>query len=219
MVSKVYFIIGILSLCTGLLVPFLARYVPRRWVYVTGASCFVAGSLLAINGTPATTVAGLLLTSIATVTTFVCFNAYVLDYIAKIELGRCETSRMFYSAAGWTLGPALGVILLRWWEPAPFLVAATASFVMMVMFLIMRMGNGTVDHQKPRCSHQPAGVFATICSAAAAGRGMAVRGHPVLRLVGLCGRTCRFMRSSPDWGISWAGLHCRYRTQPCSLHR
>jgi MFS transporter, ACDE family, multidrug resistance protein len=158
-VSKVYFVIGILSLCTGLLVPFLARYVPRRWVYSAGASCFVIGSLLAINGSPSAIVAGLLLTSIATVTTFVCFNAYVLDYIAKIELGRCETSRMFYSAAGWTLGPALGVILLRWWEPAPFLVAATASFVMLVMFLIMRMGNGRLITKSRAAPTNPLGYL------------------------------------------------------------
>lgn len=158
-VSKTYFIIGILSLCAGLLVPFLARYLPRRYVYLGGASCFVAGSLLAINGTPAMVVAGLLLTTISTVTTFVCFNAYVLDYIAKVELGRCETSRMFYSAAGWTLGPVLGVYLLRWWEPAPFLVAATASCAMMVLFLVMRLGNGRLITKSRRPPTNPLGYL------------------------------------------------------------
>ncbi len=141
-VSKVYFLIGIASLVAGLMVPFISRYVPRRWVYVFGASLFVLGSLLAIQGAPASIVTGLLMTTVATVTTFVCFNAYVLDYIAKIELGRCETSRMFYSALGWTVGPALGVILYRWWEPAPFLVAAFATTNMIGMFLYMRLGNG-----------------------------------------------------------------------------
>lgn len=38
--------------------------------------------------------------SMATVTTFVCFNACVHDYIARVELGRCETLPMFYSAFG-----------------------------------------------------------------------------------------------------------------------
>lgn len=141
-VSEVYFVIGILSLVAGLLVPFLSRYLARRWVYTLGGSMFVAGSLLAIQGSPAAIVTALLLTTVATVTTFVCFNAYVLDYIAKIELGRCETSRMFYSAIGWTAGPALGVFLYRWWEPAPFLVAALATSVMIALFLYMRLGNG-----------------------------------------------------------------------------
>lgn len=151
-VSQVYFIIGILSLLAGLMVPFLSRLLARRWVYLLGASFFVAGSLLAIDGSATTTVVGLLLTTIATVMTFVCFNAYVLDYIARIELGRCETSRMFYSALGWTIGPALGVILMGWWRPAPFLVSACAAAVMLGMFLYMRLGNGKLITR----SHKPA---------------------------------------------------------------
>ncbi len=42
LVSKVYFIVGAFSLLTGLMVPFLARYIARRWIYILGASCFVA---------------------------------------------------------------------------------------------------------------------------------------------------------------------------------
>lgn len=141
-VSEVYFVIGLLSLVTGLMVPFVSRMVPRRWVYVSGAFFFVLGSLLAITGLASALVAGLLLTTMATVITFVCFNAYIQDYIAKIDLGRCETSRMFYSAVGWTAGPALGVILYRWWEHAPFLVAAFATLVMIGIFLVMRLGTG-----------------------------------------------------------------------------
>jgi hypothetical protein len=49
---------------------------------------------------------------------------------------------MFYSALGWTTGPALGVILLQWWRPAPFLVAAFAASAMLGQFLYMRLGNG-----------------------------------------------------------------------------
>ena len=35
-VSSFYFLVGILSLCTGLMVPLLTRFVPRRWVYTLG---------------------------------------------------------------------------------------------------------------------------------------------------------------------------------------
>lgn len=141
-VSVVYFIVGLTSLSSGLLVPVVTRLLPRRWVYIIGASMFIAGSLIAILGTPAAIITALFLISIATVVTFVCFNAYVLDYISKIQLGQCETSRMFYSALGWTIGPALGVILLKWWPPAPFLVSAVAACIMLGQFLIMRLGNG-----------------------------------------------------------------------------
>jgi hypothetical protein len=141
-VSEVYFMIGALSLIVGMMVPFATRFIPRRWVYICGAACFAAGSVLAIQGSPAATVAGLLMITIATVMTFICFNAYVLDYVARVELGRCETSRMLYSALGWTIGPAFGVILMGWWRPAPFLVAAFAAMIMLGMFVFMRFGNG-----------------------------------------------------------------------------
>jgi len=141
-VSEIYFLVGLASLSSGLMVPWVSRFIPRRWVYTTGCGLYFTGTLLALSGGPFATVLGLMLTTIATVTTFVCFNAYVLDYIAKIELGRAETSRMFYSAMGWTLGPAIGVVLLKWWEPAPFLIAATASATMCAVFWVMRLGNG-----------------------------------------------------------------------------
>jgi hypothetical protein len=101
-VSKVYFFIGLSSLMIGLLVPYLIRYVPRRWVYAAGTIMFAIGALLACFEAPIAVVVGLSFTTFATVTTFVCFNAYVLDYVSKIELGKLETSRLFYSALGWT---------------------------------------------------------------------------------------------------------------------
>jgi len=156
-VSEVYFGVGVASLFIGLLVPYLIRFVPRRWVYVIGTAMFVAGALLATVPTPATAIAGLSLVTFAVVTTFVCFNAYVLDYIARIDLGQLETSRLFYSALGWTVGPALGVVLYSWWEPAPFLISAIAAFTMMAIFLAMRLGNGKLI---TKSSAPPANPFA-----------------------------------------------------------
>jgi ACDE family multidrug resistance protein len=156
-VSEIYFSIGAVSLMIGLLVPYLIRFVPRWWVYVFGAAMFVGGALAATMETPGAVVAGLALTTFAVVTTFVCFNAYVLDHVAKIELGRFETSRLFYSALGWTVGPALGTFLHARWAAAPFLIAAAAATVMLLMFLVLRLGNGRliVRRQGP-----PANPFA-----------------------------------------------------------
>ncbi|MFN3663456.1 MFS transporter, partial [Yoonia sp.] len=154
-ISEAYFIIGLVSLLTGLMVPFVTRFMPRRWVYVIGAVLFVAGSLLASSGSPAAVVLGLGMNTLSTVITFVCFNAYVMDYIAKIQLGRCETSRMFYSAAGWTIGPALGVTLYSWWPPAPFFVAAVAATIMLSLFLWMRLGNGKLITKSKRPPANP----------------------------------------------------------------
>jgi len=141
-VSQIYFFIGAVSLISGLLVPVVTRRVPRRWVYIIGALMYVVGSLVTITGTPTAVVVGLLLNTVSGVLTFVCFNTYVLDYISKIELGDCETSRLFYSALGWAVGPVLGVFLFKWWEPMPFLISTLAALGMLGMFLFMRLGNG-----------------------------------------------------------------------------
>ncbi len=142
LVSSVYFVVGLMSLATGLLVPWITRLIPRRFVYSAGATLYATGALTAMTGSPAAAVAGLAMTTMGTVTTFVCFNAYVLDYIAKFDLGRSETSRMFYSAAGWTVGPLLGVTLHGLWAPAPFIVSIAASLTMQGLFWWMRLGNG-----------------------------------------------------------------------------
>jgi MFS family permease len=142
LVSEVYFVIGIASLITGLLVPFLTRYIARRWLYITGILMFIFGCLLASTGTAIWIVTALFLITTATVVMFVCFNAYILDYIRKIQLSECETSRMFYSAIGWTIGPALGVFLYTWWPPAPFVLSAIVLIALLGQFLYMRLGNG-----------------------------------------------------------------------------
>ena len=157
LVSQVYFLIGSVSLVIGLLVPYLIRFIPRWWIYVFGTLMFVGGALTATLDTPPAAITGLALTTFAVVITFVCFNAYVLDHIAKIELGQFETSRLFYSALGWSVGPALGTFLYAWWRPAPFLIAALGAAGMLLIFLVMRLGNGKLIAKSQR---QPANPFA-----------------------------------------------------------
>lgn len=140
-VSRTYFLIGLLSLAVALMVPFAARFVPRRFIYVTGALLFAGGALAGALQS-ALVVPALAAITVATVMLFICFNAYVLDYIARSELGRCETSRMFYGALGWTVGPVLGVFLLGIWRPLPFLISAVSACAMLGVFLWMRLGNG-----------------------------------------------------------------------------
>ncbi len=141
-VSFVYFMIGVASLIVGLSVPFLTRFIPRRWMFAVGSCGYILGCGAAMTGTPALLVLGITLNAMATVTTFVCFNSYVLDYIARVELGRSETLRLFYTALGWTVGPLAGVMLWAWWWPAPFLISMVAAAAMLAVFFYMRLGNG-----------------------------------------------------------------------------
>lgn len=142
LVSEIYFMVGLASLTSGMMVPWLTRFFPRRWMYSAGVLLFISGCFLAAFGSPRMTAAALFCAAAGTVTIFVCFNAYVLDYVARIELGRSETLRMFYSAFAWTAGPAFGVWLYRLQPSAPFIAAAIVAFCVLTLFWIMRLGNG-----------------------------------------------------------------------------
>ncbi|MGR3631796.1 putative MFS family arabinose efflux permease [Limimaricola soesokkakensis] len=142
LVSVIYFAVGISSLCGGLLLPWVNRRVPRRWLF-TGVGLFYGlGTGLALTGRPGLLALGLASNALATVLWMVCFNAYVLDHIARSDLGRNESTRLVYSAASWMVGPALGVILLDWWYPAPFLLAGAMALAVVAAFWRMRLGNG-----------------------------------------------------------------------------
>ena len=140
--SKVYFWVGVISLFWGLMVPWASRFVPRRWMYTLGVGLYFVGTALALMGTPVAVSLALGAYSMATATTFVCFNAYVLDYIERANLGQMQSTQMVYAAAPWAIGPVLGVWLHDVWKPAPFLLAGGFAIALMTAFWILRMGNG-----------------------------------------------------------------------------
>ena len=75
-------------------------------------------------------------------TVFICTNAYVMDYIARHELGRGETLKMLYSAISWAAGPVVGVLMWKYWEPLPFLAAIGFATALLATFWYLRLGNG-----------------------------------------------------------------------------
>lgn len=143
LVSALYFAVGVLSLLTALGVPLLAQRLQRRWVYVMGLGLYVLSAALGMLGGKWTALA-LLCSTLAAATSFVCFNAYVLDHVAKSEFARLESLRMFYGGLGWVLGPVLGVQLLPLWHGAPFLMAGLGACAMLAYLWHIRLGNGRV---------------------------------------------------------------------------
>jgi len=140
--SQVYFAAGIVALIWGLLVPWATRHVPRRWMYSAGCGLYLCGMAMAVVGSPAMVLLSLMCNGMATVTVFVCLNAYVLDYVTRADLGRSQSTQMVYSAASWSIGPLLGVWLYQLWAPAPFLLAGFGALVLLVTFWRLRLGNG-----------------------------------------------------------------------------
>ncbi|MDI3337903.1 MFS transporter [Defluviimonas aestuarii] len=141
-VSLIYLAAGIAALVWGLLVPGISRVIPRRWVYTGGVGFYLVGGTCAIIGGPVLTPLALVVSNLATVTVFICTNAYVMDYIARHELGRGETLKMLFSAASWFLGPMLGVFLWNVWAPLPFFMAMGFAVALLSTFWFMRLGNG-----------------------------------------------------------------------------
>ena len=66
-VSQFYFMVGLISLFAGLMIPWIARFIPRRWLYTIGVLLYVFGALVAIIGGTAFTPVALLANTIATV--------------------------------------------------------------------------------------------------------------------------------------------------------
>ncbi len=142
MISGIYLAVGLISLFVGLMLPWLNRFVARRWLFSGVGLFYVAGAALALTGAPALLALALCLNALATVLGMVCFNAYVLDHISRSDLGRNESTRLVYSAASWMIGPALGVTLFDLWRPAPFLLSAALAIAVVATFWRMRLGNG-----------------------------------------------------------------------------
>lgn len=152
-VSEVYFGVGLVSLTLAFGVPSLARRVPRNWVYAGAVSLYVlSGVMGAIGGK--LTVFALLCNSTAAAAGFVCFNAYVLDYVAKTDFGRLESLRMLYGGFGWVVGPSLGVWLLSVWHGAPFILVTAAALTMLALIHRLQLGRGReMARSQPRSSH------------------------------------------------------------------
>ncbi|WP_151717378.1 MFS transporter [Gemmobacter serpentinus] len=142
LVSLAYFVVGLVSMVWGFLVPGMTRLVPRRWMYSLGCGFYLLAMGLALIGGTVPTLIALLSMIFATATCFVCFNAYVLDYVARGNLGRLQSMQMFYAAAPWAIGPMAGVWLRDLWWPLPFVLAAAFAVALLAAFWHFRLGNG-----------------------------------------------------------------------------
>lgn len=140
--SAAYFHAGIAALTWGLMVPWFNKVVPRRWMYSAGCLLYLLGMSLAIFGGPIAVQLALICLSMATATTFVCLNAYVLDYIDRADLGQNQSMQMLFAAGPWAIGPLTGVWLHSVWAPAPFLLAGSFALMLLSLFWFLRLGNG-----------------------------------------------------------------------------
>lgn len=140
--SQAYFLVGLVSLSWGLMVPAVTRLVPRGFTYSAGCCLYLIATAFAYTGAPLLVTLALMCNSMATATTFVCFNAYVLDNVERGDLGKVQSLQMLVAATPWTIGPVGGVWLHGIWPPLPFLLAGGFALAQLVTFQALRLGHG-----------------------------------------------------------------------------
>jgi MFS family permease len=141
-VSQIYFTIGVLSLLVTLIIPWISQRIARRWMYTLAVGSYIGASLICALADSGLFAVGLAIFTFANVVVFVCLNAYIMDYVERVKLGECQALQLFYSGAAWTIGPFLGIWLMTLWKPAPFLLSALASCLLLIVFWVYRLGNG-----------------------------------------------------------------------------
>jgi len=139
-VSVLFFSASLVGLAGGLLVPWIVRRTARRWVYTAGVVLLGLAAVVLAGGTPTAQVLGMMLRVLGVVAMAICLNLYIMDHIARRDLGRAEPQRVFYSAAAWTVGPFLGVTLSEQFGPwAAYLASAACSLVVLGYFWMLRL--------------------------------------------------------------------------------
>jgi MFS family permease len=158
-VSQVYFAIGLLSLLVTLTIPWVSRRVPRRWMYSGAVTTYIAAAALCALADSNLFAIGLAMFTFANVVVFVCLNAYIMDYVDRVKLGECQALQLFYSGAAWTIGPFLGIWLMTLWKPAPFILSAISSCLLLIVFWIYRLGDGKAIHRGNSVQSNPFGYL------------------------------------------------------------
>lgn len=139
-VSTLFFLAAVAGIIATLTTPWMVRKTARCWVYTLGALILAAAPLVMWSGTTASLAAGMVLRVVGVVMTTVCLSLYILDHVARSEFNRSEPMRIFYSAAAWMVGPALGAWLgTRFGLWAAYAASAVAALGLLAYFWHLRI--------------------------------------------------------------------------------
>jgi len=110
-VSLAFLAVALTGLAGSFAIPLLIRRIGRRWVYPLGGACLVVAPALFVTETMIGQLTGMLVRVFWTACLNITLNLYIMDYIHKRDLVRSEPRKFLFSAAAWTIGPSLGVLL------------------------------------------------------------------------------------------------------------
>jgi len=142
-VSVLFFFAALGGLSSALVVPLVSRHLRRgRLLFAAMVVLAIATALMASQTVIGTGV-GLVLRMFSTAAVDVVLSLYVMGQFSRRDISRFEPTRLFASAAGWTLGPWLGVYLSISVSPwLPFVATAGIGFLVIVYARLLRLPDG-----------------------------------------------------------------------------
>src|SRR5882724_12678195 len=139
-VSLIFLTVAFAGLAGSFVIPLLIRRIGRRWVYPLGGFCLALCPMLLVTETLPGQVGGMLVRVFGTACLNITLNLYIMDYIHKRDLVRSEPRKFLFSAAAWTIGPSLGVLLfyrIGAWAANGF--SAACALLVLANFWRMRL--------------------------------------------------------------------------------
>jgi MFS family permease len=141
-VGTLYTILGVVALGTTVMLPVLAKRLPRRWLYSLGCLGLMGAAAAFAMHDLFGQVAGMFLRVFGAASLSVTLSLYILDAIGKRDLVRTESLRLAMSTAAWTAGPWLGVYLYTTYGyHVAFGWSAAWAFILLVTFWAFRLSD------------------------------------------------------------------------------
>lgn len=139
-VSLAYTSVALVALILSFAIPYMIRFLSRRWSYTVGAMAIaVCGVLLSLDSITGQ-IGAMFARTFGAATLNITLNLYIMDYIRKQELVRSEPLRYAVSTFAWMAAPLGGVWLYQhfgiW---AAGLVPIVFSFVLLGIFWYLRI--------------------------------------------------------------------------------
>src|SRR3954447_19815702 len=130
---------------TTLGLPYVFRYLPRRWIYTLGAASLIIACAGFATFTLAGQVIGMVLRNAGAATLNVSLSLYILDNIRRADLVRSEPLRLSLSTLSWTVGPFSGIWLYQHYGPwAPQVLSIFISAALIALFWHLRLNGNSI---------------------------------------------------------------------------
>ncbi|MFZ1813589.1 MAG: MFS transporter [Rhizobiaceae bacterium] len=139
-VSIVYTSVALVALAASFAIPYLIRFLSRRWSYTLGAVSVGLCGLALAQDTSQGQVAAMFLRTFGAATLNITLNLYIMDHIRKTDLVVSEPLRYAVSTGAWIIAPLAGIWLYeQYGVVAASIIPPLASLLLLAIFWYFRL--------------------------------------------------------------------------------